>query len=162
MQPVSSAIVAATACARFKVNFGDSRKLIAGRSKTENHNPRYGADSQRRPYCPRPFVCRSAKATNPSAAPRSNACQTKSLVDSVSSTTTISFSSAARNSVAIRRSLTFDMRQLEREINPAGGMGERADGNVIDSARRDPPHVLQVDSAARLEFHLPLSRGDRP
>src|SRR2546423_4748037 len=161
VQPVSSAIVAATSFASARVNFGESRKLTAGRSRTENHNPRYGADSQRRPYCPRPFVCRSANATKPFRAPRSSACQTKSLVDSVSSTTTIWFSSAARSSVAIRRSLTFDMRQLKREIDPTGGMGERADGNVIDSARGDPPHILQVDPATRLEFHLPLSRRDR-
>src|SRR6185437_12724280 len=147
-QPVSSAIVAATDSARSTVNFGDSANDNAGRNRTENHRPRYGADSQRRPYCPRPFVCRSAKTTNPSGTPRSTAFQTKSLVDSVSSTTRSSFptwdpSRAALSSAAIKRSLGSNMRQLQGEIDGSRGMRERAHGNVIDAARRDPPHIFQ-------------------
>src|SRR2546423_8298371 len=146
-QLVSSAIVAATVSASRTVNFGDSANDSAGRNRTENQRPRYGADSHLRPYCPRPFVCRSAKTTNPSGAPRSTAFQTKLLVDSVSSTTTTSFpnrqpSSAARSSVAIKRSLVCDMRQFEGKIDRARGMSQCTDGNVIDAARRDPSHRL--------------------
>ena len=39
-------------------------------------------------------------------------------------------------------------------------MSERADRNVIDAGRGNPPHVLQVNSAAGLEFHLPFSGGN--
>src|ERR1051326_4426414 len=159
-QPVSAAMVAATVSANRGVNFAESRNETAGRSRIENHNPRFGADSQRRPYCPRPFVCRSAKTTNPSPAPRSNAFQTKSLVDSVSSTTRISLPSASRSSVAINRSLTFDMREFQGQIERPRGMRERADGNVINSRRRDPPHILQGDPATGLEFHFLLPRRD--
>src|SRR5438067_4911940 len=163
-QPVSAAIVAATTSASCEVSCGESRSVIAGRSKTENQSPRYGADSQRRPYCPRPFVWRSAKTTKPAAAPRSAAAQARSFVDGVSSTTTISFpipdpASSARSSVAIKRSLGSDMRQFQRQIDGARRMSQRADGNVIDPGRRDPPDILQGDAAARLEFHFPFSCG---
>src|SRR5436190_17170739 len=165
-QTVSSVIVFATASASREVNFGDSGNVIAGRSRTENHNPTYGADCQRRPYCPRPFVWRSAKTTNPAGDPRPAASQATSFVDSVSSRTTISFpircpSRPARSSDAINRSLVPDMRQFQRQVDRTRGMSQRADGDVIDSGGGDPAHVLQIDSTARFKFHLPLPRRDR-
>src|SRR3954451_6755907 len=164
-KPVSPVSAMETASARTKVNRGDSANVIAGRSRTENHKPKYGADSQRRPYWPRPFVWLSAKTTKPSAAPRSKAFHARSLVDSVSATTTISFPipqpcSPRRSSSAINRSLASDMRQLERQIDCRRRVSQRADRNIIDAGRGDAPHVLQVNPAARLEFYFPFSSRD--
>src|SRR3954452_7697396 len=164
-KPISPVSATETASARSEVSRGDSANVIAGRSRTENHKPKYGADSQRRPYWPRPFVWRSAKTTKPSAAPRSKAFQARSLVDSVSSTTTISFpkalpASATRSSFAINRSLVSDMGQLKGQIDCPRRMSQRTDRNIIDPGRSDAPHVFQVNAAARFEFYFPFSGRD--
>src|SRR3954471_13074901 len=85
----------------------------------------------------------------------------KSLVEVVSSSTRISrpmtqSPSAPRSCSASSRDSAGNMRQLERKIDRARGVGERPDRDVVDTARRDLPDVFDVYAAARLELHILL------
>src|SRR6476661_1880938 len=48
----------------------------------------------------------------------------------------------------------MDMIHFQAEIDRARGVGQCADGNVIDAGGCDPPDVFQRDAAARFELDI--------
>src|SRR3954467_15344604 len=130
-------MVWAMARAAHSLNRGDSPMAICGRSKMENQSPLKGAASHHLPCWPRAAVRCSAKTTRPSGQSPPAICSTTSLVEPVSSKTTISVPIVkvpmpARSFAALNRSRD-DIDDFERKIDGTRRMRQGADRDVIDA-----------------------------
>ena len=132
--PVAASIAAASATAHQVVSRGHMGSGSSGRSSSENHSPRCEADSQRRPKRPRPADCRSAKIATPPATPCAPSCAARSFVESVSSYTTISRTSAHGPRRAVRSSAMI-RSGAERSRWPRPGRCSMSNPAARSSAR---------------------------
>src|SRR5687767_10859567 len=53
------------------------------------------------------------------------------------------------------------MREVQRHVDRARGVGKRADGNVVNAGSRNSPDSFERNAAACLELYLALSGRDR-
>ena len=83
-RPVWDSIARRSAVAEATVSRVASCGRKSGRSRTENHSPRFAGDIHFRPSRPRPRVCDSANTTTPSLTPSRASFSITSLVEVVS------------------------------------------------------------------------------